>query len=180
MGDARSRRRAGGDSIELTTQRLRLRALTPDDLADLHDRVFSDPDVTWDGTTSTLEETRASLDAKIRHVREHGFGMMAVTDLETGELYGFAGLQHMEGGPDVEIGYYLARRAWGRGLATELGHALMDMAFGELELRRVVAVVRPENTASQNVLAKLGLRRVGIERHYGADVELWATSAGPP
>jgi RimJ/RimL family protein N-acetyltransferase len=167
-------------SVELTTERLRLRALTPDDLHDLHDRVFSDPDVTWDGTTGTLEDTRTSLESKIRHVREHGFGMMAVTDRETGELYGFAGLQHMEGAPDVEIGYYLARRAWGRGLATELGHALVDMAFGELKLTRVVAVVRPENRASQNVLAKLGLRRVGIEHHYGAEVELWArpTSAG--
>jgi ribosomal-protein-alanine N-acetyltransferase len=171
----------GGVSDELITERLRLRPLTLDDLGDLHDRVYSDPDVTWDGTTSTLEETRESLEAKIRHAREHGFGMMAVTDRETGELYGFAGLQHMEGGPDVEIGYYLARRAWGRGLATELAHALMDMAFGELRLPRVVAVVRPENTASQRVLAKAGLRRVGIEHHYGAEVELWArstTSAG--
>jgi RimJ/RimL family protein N-acetyltransferase len=165
-------------SVELVTEHLCLRALTPDDLHDLHDRVFSDPDVTWDGTTGTLEDTRRSLEAKIRHVDEHGFGMMAVTDRQSGELYGFAGLQHMEGGPDVEIGYYLARRAWGRGLATELGHAFVDMAFGELKLTRIVAVVRPENTASQNVLAKLGFRRVGVEHHYGADVELWARSAG--
>jgi ribosomal-protein-alanine N-acetyltransferase len=165
-------------SAELTTERLRLRPLTPDDLSELHDRVFSDPDVTWDGTIGTLEDTRESLEAKIRHVREHGFGMMAVTDRDTGELYGFAGLQHMEGGPDIEIGYYLARRAWGRGLATELGRALMDRAFGELKLTRVLAVVRPENTSSQNVLAKIGFQRVGVEHHYGAEVELWARSAG--
>jgi RimJ/RimL family protein N-acetyltransferase len=166
----------GGVSTELTTERLRLRPLTRDDLYELHDRVFSDPDVTWDGTTGTLGDTRESLEAKIAHVREHGFGMMAVTDRDTGEFYGFAGLQHMEGGPDIEIGYYLARRAWGRGLATELGHALMDWAFGELKLTRVVAVVRPQNTSSQNVLAKIGFGRVGIEHHYGADVELWARS----
>ena len=164
-------------SVELTTERLRLRALTLDDLQDLHDRISGDPEVTWDGTPGTLEATRRSLEAKIRHVREHGFGMMAVTDRATGELFGFAGLQHMEGGPDVEIGYYLARRAWGRGLATELGHALVDLAFGELRLARVVAVVRPENTASQNVLAKIGFRRVGVGHHYGAQVELWARSA---
>jgi RimJ/RimL family protein N-acetyltransferase len=52
----------------------------------------------------------------------------------------------------------------------------VDLAFGELKLTRVVAVVRPENRASQNVLAKLGLRRVGVEHHYGAEVELWARS----
>lgn len=166
-----------GVTGELTTERLRLRPLTPEDLPDLYRRVYTDPEVTWDGTVSTLEETRTSLEAKIRHVQQHGFGMMAVTDRGTGELYGFAGLQHLEGGPDVEIGYYLARHAWGRGLATELGHALVDQAFGTLGLDRVVAVVRPDNTASQNVLAKLGFRRVALERHYGADVELWETPA---
>jgi RimJ/RimL family protein N-acetyltransferase len=165
--------------VELITERLRLRALTPEDLDDLYDRVYSDPDVTWDGTPSTIEETQASLARKIDHVGEHGFGMMAVTDRQTGDLYGFAGLQHLEGGPDVEIGYYLSRGVWGRGLATELGHALVDMAFGPLDLQRIVAVVRPENTASQNVLAKLGFRPVAVEHHYGADVELWeATAAG--
>jgi RimJ/RimL family protein N-acetyltransferase len=46
----------------------------------------------------------------------------------------------------------------------------------ELSLERVVAVVRPENRASQNVLAKAGLQRIGIEQHYGAEVDLWATS----
>ena len=51
------------------------------------------------------------------------------------------------------------------------------MAFGDLRLTRVVAVVRPENTASQTVLAKIGFRRVGVEHHYGAEVELWTRSA---
>jgi len=83
----------------------------------------------------------------------------------------------LEDGPEVEIGYYLGRRAWGRGLATELAHALVDRAFGDLELRRLVAVVRPENEASKRVLAKAGLHPDGLEHHYGADVELWSMDA---
>ena len=164
-------------SGELVTERLCLRSLTPEDLHDLYSRVFSDPEVTWDGTASTLDETQQSLEAKILHVQEHGFGMMAVTDRQTGDFYGFAGLQHLERGPEVEIGYYLARHVWGLGLATELGHALVDMAFGTLGLDRVVAVVRPDNKASQNVLAKLGFRPVAVEHHYGADVQLWEATA---
>jgi RimJ/RimL family protein N-acetyltransferase len=167
---------------DIVTERLRLRALRPEDLQDLYDRVSSDPEVAWDGTPSTLEETRRSLERKIDHVREHGFGMMAVTDRRTGDLYGLAGLQHLESGQDIEIGYYLGRQAWGRGFATEVGHALVAMAFGPLGLERVVAVVRPENTASQNVLDKLGFRSVAVEHHYGADVELWEIrrrQAGP-
>ena len=157
----------------IETSRLRMRPLRPDDLQDLHDVVFSDPAVTWDGSVGTLEETRGSLDAKIRQSEDHGFGMMAVVDRGDGALIGFAGLQRMEGGPEVEIGYYLGRRAWGRGLATELAHALVERAFGELELPRLVAVVRPENEASKRVLAKAGLHPEGLEHHYGADVELW-------
>ena len=136
--------------------------------------MFSDPAVTWDGSVSTLEESRSSLERKIRHFEEHGFGMMAVVDRSEDALLGFAGLQLMEGGPEVEIGYYLGRRAWGRGLATELAHALVELAFTELELARLVAVVRPENEASKRVLTKAGLRFEGLEHHYGADVELWS------
>ena len=164
-------------SAEIETSRLRLRPLRPDDLQDLHDVVFSDPAVTWDGSVGTLEETRSSLDAKIRHFEEHGFGMMAVVDRRDEALIGFAGLQRLEGGPEVEIGYYLGRRAWGRGLATELAHALVERAFNELELPRLVAVVRPENEASKRVLAKAGLHPEGLEHHYGADVELWSMDA---
>jgi RimJ/RimL family protein N-acetyltransferase len=154
-----------------------LRPLRPDDLQDLHDVVFSDPAVTWDGSAGTLEETRRSLDAKLRHFEEHGFGMMAVVDRGDGALVGYAGLQRMEDGPEVEIGYYLARRAWGRGLATELAQALVDRAFSDLRLTRLVAVVRPENEASKRVLAKAGLHAEGLEHHYGADVELWSMDA---
>jgi ribosomal-protein-alanine N-acetyltransferase len=163
----------------IETERLCLRPLRPGDLQDLYDVVFSDPAVTWSGDARTLEETRESLDAKIRHVEEHGFGMMAVIDKGDGSLIGYAGLQHMDDGPEVEIGYYLGRRAWGRGLATELAQALVDHAFSELELTRLVAVVRPENEASKRVLAKAGLQFEGLEHHYEADVELWSLESPP-
>jgi [ribosomal protein S5]-alanine N-acetyltransferase len=157
-----------------------LRPLRPDDLQDLHDVVFSDPAVTWDGSVGTLEETRSSLDKKIRHFEENGFGMMAVEDRSDGALLGFAGLQRLEGGPEVEIGYYLGRRAWGRGLATELAHAFVERAFNQLRLPRLVAVVKPENEASKRVLAKAGLHLEGREHHYGAEVELWSMDAPEP
>jgi ribosomal-protein-alanine N-acetyltransferase len=165
-----------GSSV-IETSRLRLRPLRPDDLQDLHDVVFGDPAVTWDGSAGTLDETRRSLDAKLRHFEEHGFGMMAVVDRDDGALVGYAGLQRMEDGPEVEIGYYLGRRLWGRGLATELAHALVDRAFDDLGLSRLVAVVRPENEASKRVLAKAGLHPEGLAHHYGADVELWSMDA---
>ena len=158
----------------LQTERLLLRPLRADDLADLHAVVFSDPHVTWDHRARTEAESRAALDAKLRHVAEHGFGMLAVEDRSGGELIGYAGLQHLEGGPEIELGYYLGRRGWGRGLGTEIARALVRHAFADLRLDRVAAVVRPENDASQRVLAKAGLRFECPARHYDADVQLWA------
>ena len=159
------------------TERLRLRPLTLDDVPALYDGLFSDPEVTWDGAVYTLAETASSVESKLRHLEEYGFRMLAVTDQDTGEVIGYAGLQHLEGGPEVELGYYLRRSAWGCGRGTELARALVQTASGELALGRVVAVVRPENAASKRVLLKAGLRSAGYGRHYDEDVEVWVAEA---
>ena len=69
---------------------------------------------------------------------------------------GEAGLQVLEAGPDVELGYTLARAAWGRGYATEAARAVLRWGFAGLRLPRVVAVADPANAASLHVLDKLG------------------------
>jgi RimJ/RimL family protein N-acetyltransferase len=157
----------------IETERLRIRPLTDEDLDPPHTELFSDPEVTWSGETYSRDEARESLGAKRRHFEQHGFGMLAITDRRTGEFLGWGGLQYMEGGPDVELGYYLARKAWGKGYATELSRAFMRIAFDDLGLTRVVAVVRPGNTGSKRVLSKAGMRHVADEHHYGEEVELW-------
>ena len=59
-------------------------------------------------------------------------------------MAGEAGLVPLGGeGPDIELGYGLGSAFWGRGLATELGRAILDEAFGPLGLQRVVAVTLP-------------------------------------
>jgi ribosomal-protein-alanine N-acetyltransferase len=150
-----------------------LRPLRAGDAEALHAAVYADPEVTWDGGVHTLEEARDALAAKLAHYEEHGFGMLAVIDRADGSVLGYAGLQHMEGGPEVEVGYYLARRSWGRGLGTEIARASVEHGFGVLGLERIVAVVRPGNAASKGVLAKAGLRFDHRAHHYGEDVEVW-------
>ena len=159
---------------QLETERLLLRPLVPADFEALYETVFGDPEVNWTGTVRPREEARTSLDDKLEHVRRHGFGMLAMVERATGEIVGYAGLQHLENGGDIEIGYYLGRRAWGRGLGTEVARELVRAAFEQLRLDRIVAVVRPENEASKRVLAKAGLHFVRRAHHYDADVELWA------
>lgn len=80
-----------------------------------------------------------------------------IIDPGTRSVVGSVGLK---GRPDdegtVELGYSIAPARWGAGLATEADGALLDWALAQPGVRRVVAEARPENGASQRVLAKLG------------------------
>ena len=157
----------------LTTPRLLLRPLVAADLADVHRTIGSDPAVTWDGRARSLEESRAMLEAKMHEAERYGFGLFAVVDRASGAFLGWAGLQHLEDGDEVEVAYYLGRQAWGGGRATEAGREALRYGFAELGLDRIVAVVRPENAASQRVLGKLGLTFERTARHYGTEVQRW-------
>ena len=159
----------------METERLRLRPPAEDDLAEHHAQLGSDPGVPWDRRARTLKRSEEVLRGRIRHWREHGFGFWMVEWRDSGDFLGEAGLQHFDGGSEVEVGYYLTRRAWGRGVATEAGAAALEFGFRTLGLERIVAVVRPENEGSKRVLTKLGLRFFAIEDHYGIrGTEVWA------
>lgn len=62
----------------------------------------------------------------------------------------------------AELGFWLARRAWGRGIATRAVELVCAHAFGERELRRLEANVFAPNVASARVLEKAGFTREGV------------------
>ena len=59
---------------------------------------------------------------------------------------------------------------WGQGLAAEAGRAMGEFAFNELKARELLAVCDPANMASVNVMRRLGMQEVGIQRWYGKDL----------
>jgi [ribosomal protein S5]-alanine N-acetyltransferase len=77
-----------------------------------------------------------------------------------GEIIGFAGLSPCDalGARDFEIGFVLARRVWGKGIATEIGEAQLAFGFGQLKCGRLLGLVDPRNAPSIHALEKLGLR----------------------
>ena len=117
------------------------------------------------GAHRTAAETDAALRVYGETLERRGFSFLAVVERESGAVIGDGGLHPLGG--DVELGYTLARAAWGRGYATELGRALLAYAFGELGAERVVAQVEPDNAASRRVLEKLGMRAVETRAAYG-------------
>lgn len=75
-------------------------------------------------------------------------------------LVGACGLGRRPSGA-VELGYWIARSDWGRGIATEACRALVDIA-ATLRLPAIEASHFLDNPASGRVLAKLGFDPTGI------------------
>jgi RimJ/RimL family protein N-acetyltransferase len=80
---------------------------------------------------------------------------------EAPELIGTVGLARLPGG-ETEFGYWIARRHWNRGYATEAGMAVVAAARHGLRLRRLSAGHFIDNPASGRVLEKLGFRPTGV------------------
>lgn len=106
-----------------------------------------------------------------------GFHAFSVIERITGCWIGRVGPLHPDGWPGDEIGWTLARRAWGRGYATEAAGAAIDWAFGVLDWPRIIHCIAPDNTASQAVARRLGSYLQGpaqMPAPYDNDpVEIW-------
>jgi RimJ/RimL family protein N-acetyltransferase len=151
--------------VEVVTERLRLRRWRAEDRAPLA-AINADPDVMrWVGAGRVLGRGLSDelVDRFGREWEQRGYGLWAVAwrDDPAGGLLGFCGLTApsflWETAPSAEVGWRLARGAWGRGVATEAAEGALAFGFGEGGLREIVAVVAPENTRSLRVCEKLGM-----------------------
>ena len=148
---------------EIRTPRLRLRRWHDDDLAAMAE-ISADPEVMrWsgDGSVRDLEETADAVERWEEEWDEEGFGLFAVELLASGELAGFTGLTVPEFVPEVlpavAVRWRLGRPFWGQGYASEAAHATLEFALQDRGLDRVIALTRPGDDASDNVLRKLGM-----------------------
>jgi RimJ/RimL family protein N-acetyltransferase len=158
------------------TARLQLRMFQPKDLDSLAP-LLADPDVmryVGTGLPVAREEAANALLSIIRHWDQHGFGRWAAIDKETGLFAGYGGLRSLMGTPEVV--YHLGKKYWGRGLATELGLAGLRYGFKEHNFERIIAVAKPENTASIRVMEKIGLQYEGRTSYYDIEVIQYAIS----
>jgi RimJ/RimL family protein N-acetyltransferase len=163
--------------LPLVTERLELRAFEPSDLEALH-AVNGDPRVTrFMKAYPTIEDTRRALDVHVREARVGNPAFWAVIERTTGSLIGDAGVGLVDGiGPEFELGYALGTPWWGHGYATEAARAVRHHALGELALTEVIALVRPGNAASINVLEKIGMQCVGTRESDGVEHLLYSST----
>lgn len=95
--------------------------------------------------------------------RTDGFGYFAAIRKEDGRLIGMAGplMEHYEGNAVVGLGYIIGREYWHCGYGREAAQASLDYAFQKLDARKVIAEIRPGNTASRRVAEWLGMKVEG-------------------
>jgi [ribosomal protein S5]-alanine N-acetyltransferase len=147
--------------VILTTPRLVLRTAIEADIPILWERVLGDGDVmryVFHGPMS-----KVAAEDMMRNFFTFGdslTGIAILTERPAGDIIGFAGLFPCEalGVEDFEIGFVLARHAWGRGIATEIGKAQLRFGFEQLNCRRLLGLADPQNQPSIHALQKLGMR----------------------
>lgn len=91
----------------------------------------------------------------------YGYGRWAVEEKDSGRLIGWCGLKYRPEQKHVDLGYRFARAHWDKGFATEAGAACLRYGFQQLGLQRIVASYIPGNSASHQVLHKLGFQPCG-------------------
>jgi RimJ/RimL family protein N-acetyltransferase len=109
----------------------------------------------------TRAESDVFADRLAEALDRDGCGLWALEVVLSGEFIGFTGIQvpsfaaHFM--PAVEVGWRLARGAWGCGYATEAARAAVDFAFTRLDLAGLVSFTVPANVRSQAVMRRLGM-----------------------
>ncbi len=146
---------------ELRTPRLLLRHWRDEDLEPFA-ALNGDPEVMrWFPSTMSRAASDALAMGQRALLEERGWGLWAIEAPEG--FVGFVGLNeprfeaHFT--PAAEVGWRLARSAWGKGYATEAARAALAFGFDELRLDEVVSFTTVGNERSRRVMERLGMTR---------------------
>jgi len=162
-------------ALPIKTLRLTLRDFNKSDAAAVH-AYSSDPRVTKflffgprdvDGTNDYVDDLLASQAETPRSRFE-----LAVEETASGRVIGACDLSLIEHNV-VDLGYMLGLPDWGKGYATEIARSLIDAAFGELRVDRVISTVDVNNRASIHVLEKVGMRWEAVFRKHRRAKNRW-------
>ena len=111
----------------------------------------------------TRAESDAVVERMVAHQAEYGFCFFALERKSDGGFLGFTGMMTLKPEnplqPGVEIGWRLAREAWGAGYASEAASAAIVHGFDSLGLKRIMSFTATENVRSQAVMQRIGMTR---------------------
>lgn len=162
--------------IFIETDRLILREIVANDAegmfaldadADVHRYLGNNP-------IKTQEEARKNIDFIRQQYIDNGIGRWAVVEKDSDKFIGWAGLKFVTEETNrhinfYDIGYRFIKKYWGKGYATEAAKATLTYGFEKLSLPTIFAMADVNNTGSNRILTKIGLKYVEQCFHQGID-----------
>lgn len=163
----------------IETDRLILRNLTTDDLADLHE-ILSDPEsMKHYPKPFDLDKSKSWIALNIDNYAKYGFGLWAVVLKSGNQFIGDCGItmQNIKGNLVPEIGYHINKQFTNKGYATEAARACVKYAFEVLKFDKVYSYMKYTNIPSQRVAEKNGMRFIAeIEDDKNEKTRIYAIS----
>ncbi len=135
--------------------------MLPTDIDDMT-VLLGDPEVMrFYPAPKTREQAAAWIAWNQRNYAEHGYGLWIIETHE-GNFVGDCGLtwQEVNGVKKLEVGYHVAPRWQGQGVASEAAAACRDFARDQVGARELIAIIHPDNRASERVAEKIGMQRI--------------------
>lgn len=115
------------------------------------------------------------IERQVARYNEKRYGLQALRLKDTGEFIGLCGLlmQEVDGVEELEIGYHVLKKHWGKGYAPEAAKVFLDYAQKNLGVDSVISIIDVENMKSQRVAEKNGFVREKRTVFMGLDVYIY-------
>lgn len=164
-------------NLEIKTERLYIREWRETDIeiyealsTDVGYNVFSLPGYFL---VKNKGEALEKIVLRISNFEKLGLGKFPMFDLQTKEFVGTCGMDPytIDGKPEVELGYRLMLKHWGKGYATEAARAIVHYGFNELKLRRIIGFALEQNIQSLKILEKIGFKYLKMMEHVAYPID---------
>jgi ribosomal-protein-alanine N-acetyltransferase len=161
----------------LETSRLTLRYITSRDAEALMP-ILGDAEVMQFSIIGihSSKQIKQFIEQRLISYLEYGFGLYALVHKQNQELIGYCGffIQSIEQQKEVEVGYRLAKKYWGQGLATEAAKAVVEYGQQRFNFRRFVCLIEIKNNRSIRVAQKLGMKLEKKIIYHGLNVAMYS------
>ena len=163
---------------QLQSARLRTRFITTEDVIPWQE-FFNDPEAIElfpnFGLNTIEERAQHWIDRLLARYRENRYGLQMLIDKQTNSLIGQCGLllQEVDGIQELEVGYHIIKKYWGKGYAPEAARLFLDFAVEHDLADSVISIIDIRNAKSMRVADKNGLLRDKQTRWMDLDVFIY-------
>jgi len=164
------------------TKRLLIEPLTLKDADGWSDYFRKNDGLKFVGMTDDNDvelKARQWIERQLWRYQTNQFGLLALRDKKSNALVGQCGLlsQQVDGKDELEIGYHVLPKQWGKGYATEAAALFKDYAFDRKLSKSLISIIHVDNVRSQRVAEKNGMTRTVQTAFKGFPVWVYRVNA---